>query len=71
MYAQIGLVVVLVAAGVYRMMPLWTLIAFVPALVRGVAWFVRPTQTLDVHKLGFSELAQAIVFGALMWSRSW
>ena len=46
--------------------PLWTLIAFVPAFARGVAWFVRPTQPLDVHKLGFSELAQAIVFGALL-----
>ncbi len=65
-FAQIGLIVVLAAAGVYRLMPLWTLVAFVPAFVRGGAWFVRPTQPLDVHKLGFSELAQAIVFGALL-----
>lgn len=65
-YAQIGLVLVLVAASAYRVLPLWTLIAFVPALARGVAWFVRPTQPLDVHKLGFSELRQAIIFGALL-----
>jgi len=55
-----------VAASVYRVIPLWTLVAFVPALARGVAWFVRPTQTLDVHKLGFSELRQALMFGALL-----
>jgi hypothetical protein len=65
-YAQVALVVLLVVAGAYRMLPLWTLVAFVPALARGVAWFVRPPQPLDVHKLGFSELAQAIVFGGLL-----
>jgi YwiC-like protein len=65
-YAQIALVVVLAVVGAFRLLPLWTLIAFVPALWRGVAWFVRPTQPLDVHKLGFSELAQAIVFGAVL-----
>ena len=65
-YAQIVLVVVLVAASAFRLLPLWTLLAFVPALWRGVAWFVRPTLPLDVHKLGFSELAQAIMFGVLL-----
>lgn len=65
-YAQIVLIVALVTAGAYRLLPLWTLIAFVPALLRGVAWFVRPTQPLDVHKLGFSELRQALMFGALL-----
>ncbi len=65
-YAQIALIVVLATAGAYRILPLWTLAAFVPALARGVAWFVRPTQPLGVHKLGFSELAQAIVFGAIL-----
>lgn len=65
-YAQMVLVFVLAAASIYRLLPVWTLIAFVPALVRGMAWFVRPTQPLDVHKLGFSELAQALMFGALL-----
>jgi hypothetical protein len=65
-YAQVGLVVLLVAASVYRVIPPWILAAFAPALVRGAAWFVRPTKPLDVHKLGFSELAQAMVFGALV-----
>jgi 4-hydroxybenzoate polyprenyltransferase len=65
-YAQIGLLVVLAAASAYRLLPLWTLVAFVPALARGIVWFVRPMQPLDVHKLGFSELAQALMFGALL-----
>ena len=65
-YAQVGLIVFLAVASIYRLLPVWTLIAFVPALFRGSAWFVRPTQPLDVHKLGFSELAQAIAFGALL-----
>jgi hypothetical protein len=59
-------VAALAAATTYRLIPLWTLIAFVPALVRGLAWFLRPTQPLDVHKLGFSELAQSLIFGALL-----
>jgi YwiC-like protein len=64
--AQIALVVVLASASAHRVLPLWTLIAFVPALARGAAWFVRPTQPLDVHKLGFSELRQAVIFGVLL-----
>ena len=42
------------------------MLAFVPVMVRGVLWFVRGRQPFDVHQLGFSELAQALVFGALL-----
>lgn len=65
-YAQAALMIALAAATFYGLLPMWTLTAFLPALVRGAAWFVRPTQPLDVHKLGFSELAQALIFGALL-----
>ena len=41
-------------------------VAFAPILVRGGLWFVRRQRPLDVHKLGFSELAQAVIFGALL-----
>jgi len=64
--AQLVLLALLAMATVYRLVPAWTLIAFLPALARGAAWFFRPTQPLDVHKLGFSELAQAVIFGALL-----
>ncbi len=41
-------------------------IAFVPGLARGFAWFAGARKPLDVHALGKSELAHAIVFGALL-----
>ncbi|HEX6972550.1 MAG TPA: YwiC-like family protein [Limnochordia bacterium] len=41
-------------------------LAFVPGLVRGFAWFARERRPLDVHALGKSELAHAIVFGVLL-----
>ena len=65
-YAQLALVIALFAASAYHALPVWTFAAFLPALWRGLAWFVRPTQPLDVHKLGFSELGQAIAFGVLL-----
>lgn len=46
--------------------PRLTIIAFVPALLRGSVWFARGRQPLDVHKLGFSELRHALLFGALI-----
>jgi len=64
--AQIALIAVLALSVAYRALPLLTLLAFLPALWRGLAWFLRPTQPLDVHKLGLSELKLAIVFGALL-----
>ncbi len=63
---QLGLVIGLVVASAYKLSPVWLAVAFVPALLRGMLWFVRPTQPLDVHRLGFSELSQAIIFGVLL-----
>jgi hypothetical protein len=63
---QVVLLGVLAAAASCGAVSWIVLAAFVPALVRGMLWFVRGAQPLDVHKLGFSELAQAIVFGALL-----
>lgn len=40
--------------------------AFVPIFVRGVAWFLRPPGPLDIRRLGLSELAHALVFGAIL-----
>jgi hypothetical protein len=63
---QICLIIGLLVASVYKLSPAWILVAFIPALLRGMLWFIRPTQPLDVHKLGFSELCHAIIFGALL-----
>jgi hypothetical protein len=39
------------------------LAAFGPLFLRGFAWFVESPRPLQVHRLGFSELLYAIVFG--------
>jgi hypothetical protein len=59
------LAVVLVLCGLH-VFPKLAVLAFIPVLLRGTVWFVRGREPLDVHKLGFSELAQALIFGSLL-----
>lgn len=42
------------------------LLAFAPALVRGLAWFFRESGPLVVRRLGWTELANGITFGVLI-----
>ena len=63
---QIILLGVVMALCRMSVFPNAVVIAFLPVLLRGTMWFVRGRQPLDVHKLGFSELAQALIFGALL-----
>lgn len=60
------LLAVLIALSLLKVFPNAVVLAFVPVLTRGTLWFLRGRQPLDVHKLGFSELAQALIFGALL-----
>jgi hypothetical protein len=57
--------VVLVACRLH-LFPVATAVAFLPVLLRGTYWFLRGPRALDVRKLGFAELAQAIGFGVLL-----
>lgn len=63
---QVGLIGAILAACHVNLFPAAIALAFLPILLRGMFWFVRGHQALDVHKLGFSELAQAMVFGSLV-----
>lgn len=63
---QIGLIGAILAACRFGFFPAAIAIAFLPILLRGTIWFARGRQPLDVHKLGYSELAQALLFGALL-----
>jgi hypothetical protein len=63
---QIVLLAVVIVLCLLDVFPKLIVIAFVPVLLRGTVWFLRGRQPLDVHQLGFSELAQALVFGALL-----
>ncbi|HZP01095.1 MAG TPA: YwiC-like family protein [Terriglobia bacterium] len=42
------------------------LLAFTPVLARGFLWFFQRSAPLNVHRLGFSELAHALGFGVLL-----
>lgn len=63
---QVVLIAVVLAACHVGLFSALVAVAFVPILVRGALWFFRGPRPLDVHKLGFSELAQAMIFGALL-----
>ena len=63
---QVTLLVVVFALCRVSVFPKLVVFAFVPVILRGTLWFLRGRQALDVHKLGFSELAQALIFGALL-----
>ncbi len=63
---QIVLLIVVIGLARFGVFPRFAVLAFLPALVRGFSWFLRGAEPLNVHRLGFSELAQALVFGALL-----
>jgi len=63
---QVALVILLAAAYASGAPGRNGVFAFVPAMVRGFAWFAGRRKPLDVHALGKSELAHAVVFGALL-----
>jgi YwiC-like protein len=50
----------------FRWLPELTLIAFVPVLLRGCAWFIKKPQPIVVRRLGWTELAHAVAFGVLL-----
>ncbi len=57
----------LVLVGIFRLVPALALLAFAPVLTRGLTWILTSnTSPLEVRHLGKSELAHAIVFGALL-----
>jgi len=55
-----------IAAGMAHAAPLLLGLTFIPAVVRLGVWIVRSWRPLGVHILGISELAQGIVFNALL-----
>lgn len=63
---QIVLLGLVIALCRVHFFPEAAVLAYIPALLRGSLWFVRGRQPLNVHKLGFSELAQALIFAVLL-----
>ena len=56
----------LVIASFWHVLPHLVIVAFVPALVRGTQWFFRQPESLDVKKLGWSEMRHGVAFGVLL-----
>jgi hypothetical protein len=52
----------------YRLqwLPAAALLAFLPAMFRGLRWFFQSPQPLAVRRLGWTEMVQALIFGALL-----
>jgi YwiC-like protein len=63
---QAVLVAMLVGIWRARMLPALALLAFGPALARGIVWFFMPPRPLAVRRLGWTELAHAVTFGILL-----
>ena len=63
---QFALMAVLLLGIGSGLLPRMAALAFIPVLLRGTFWFVRGRQPLNLHRLGFTELAHALVFGALL-----
>jgi hypothetical protein len=63
---EIVTLILLLAGWACGLLPTLTLLAFLPVLIRGTAWFFQGAQPLDVHRLGLSELAHALGFGVLL-----
>lgn len=59
---QVAMALVLVFAGMRGLLPWLALIAFAPLLFRGYLYFFQKPAPLQVRRLGWTELAQAIVF---------
>src|SRR4029077_2230228 len=64
--AQAILIAVIAAAGSLHLFSWYAALAFLPALVRGFAWFTRRSGPLAVRALGWSELGLAAAFGVLL-----
>lgn len=64
--AQGVFVIILIWAAYARVVPSLSIIAFVPAVARGIYWYFRKAEPLDVKRLGWSEMKQGVAFGILL-----
>jgi len=63
---QMLLATALVFAWRFHLLPGLAALAFLPLLVRGLVWFFERQKPLAVRRLGFTELAHAVIFGIVL-----
>lgn len=59
-------VTIIIVGSIGRLLPALTFFAFVPSLLRSGIWFISSRKPLDVHKLGWLELTNAVLFAILL-----
>lgn len=62
---ELLLAIVLLLAWRFQILPGLAALSFLPLLVRGTAWLFECQKPLVVRKLGWTELARAVIFGGL------
>ena len=63
---EVLLVAALIFTWRFHILPAPATFAFLPLLVRGSAWFFEGQKPLAVRRLGWTELAHAVVFGIIL-----
>ncbi|MFB3920975.1 MAG: YwiC-like family protein [Terriglobia bacterium] len=63
--AQVLTILLLAAAWRLGGLPGAAALAFAPSLIRGFLWFLRRPAPLEIYRLGYGELANALIFGVL------
>ena len=64
--AQAVFLIILASAPLRHVVPPLSILAFVPAIARGIYWFFREPEPLNVKQLGWSEMKQGLAFGVLL-----
>src|SRR5579883_510245 len=71
LFGQVFLLALLAAGCYCGFLPWFAMVAFAPLLIRGFALFVRRPGPLNIHRLGWTELANAVVFAVLLSAAYW
>jgi len=58
--------IIIVSGSVVHLLPALTFVAFIPSLLRSSIWLTSSRKPLDVHKLGWLELTNAVLFAVLL-----
>jgi hypothetical protein len=56
----------LVVAWRFKLLPGLVALAFLPLLTRGAAWIFEGQKPLVIRRLGWTELAHAVIFGTFL-----
>jgi hypothetical protein len=54
------------ATAAFGLTPWFLILAFLPAIVRAATWLISARQHLDVHKLGWLELGNSVLFASIL-----